>query len=422
MPSHSLRVFSIGACYQDVILSVDSFPLEDQKLRANSVETRRGGNGANVLQVLAQFSQRNTTTHLETSLVAVLAGESCSEPSESSFILSDLKTNLPNVSLAHCVFRGKGFSEPTAWIISTGTTRTIINHTTLPELTCDEFVASMAPVVAASFANPAPGSFWFHFEGRNVLEMENMVAWLIDQRRAEAEKCSSVDSDAKKGWWTPIDGKSTTTTPSMIIPSGFESLGRRSPSIHNATMLGISPGENALGKRTSREIIAGSVLGLPAPPLASTSTATPTTPHFTISVEFEKPNRPHLDNLLPHANLLFFSKVYAEGRGFPSAPTGFLDNIRRETQPGALLFLTWGEQGCFYLVNDPTKPAQTFHVAAPKIFPVDTIGAGDTFAAGVIYGLGVCGWDIRQAVEFAVRLATAKCAQVGLDGLVERVF
>ncbi|KAI9344871.1 putative PfkB family kinase [Obelidium mucronatum] len=277
-------------------MSTRRFPLEDQKMRANSIEKRRGGNGANVLQVLSQF-QGSAGARLATFLVAVLAG--APDDAAPSFIAADLAASLGGVSLAHCVFRGAGFSEPTAWIVATGRTRTIINHTTLPELTHREFCASLAPALAA--AARARESVWFHFEGRN-------------------------------------------------------------------------------------------------------------------------PNRPGLDNLLPKADLLFFSKWYAEGRGFPNAPTGFLDNIRRECKPGAILFLTWAVQGCFFLVNETRKPAQTHHVPAPAIFPVDTIGAGDTFAAGILYGLGVMGWDVRTSTEFAVRLATAKCAQVGFDGLAERVF
>ncbi|KAI8821894.1 Ribokinase-like protein [Chytriomyces cf. hyalinus JEL632] len=346
-----LKAFVSGACYQDVILRVDSYPQEDAKVRAQSVEKRRGGNGANVLQVLSQFQPRSieqrrrstgttidstemkqlfTNHSLETHLIAVLAGVDSLEnvDLETSFIINDLRTNTPLVSLAHCVFRGAGYSEPTAWIVATGASRTIINHTTLPELTAAEFKTGMAPVLDQNFndanvGDASPSSLWFHFEGRNVSEMEQMVDWLID---------------------------------------------------------------------------------------------------FTISVEFEKPNRPGLDNLLAKADLLFFSKWYAEGRGFPNAPTGFLDNIRRECKQGAILFLTWSEQGCFFLVNDLKRPAQTHHVPAPQIFPVDTIGAGDTFAAGILYSMGLQKWDTRRACEFSVRLATAKCAQVGFDGLADRVI
>ncbi|ORY41211.1 hypothetical protein BCR33DRAFT_718877 [Rhizoclosmatium globosum] len=469
-PPNSVQVFVSGACYQDVILHVDSFPREDAKMRANEVEKRRGGNGANVLQVLSQFQNplirrpgaasasatSSDALHpkLSTSLVAVLAGDKDAHGSD-SFILNDLRTNLAAVSLDHCVFRGNGYSEPTAWIVATKTTRTIINHTTLPELSHAEFKLSMLPAIDRVLKDPSVAeSLWFHFEGRNVDQMEQMVDWLIQRRESEVVR---AESEGRSGWWKPVDKVGATVV--GLAPELQSVLGRRSPSINSATsnegtnavlsgsVAGVSPGGNALGKRESKDFTSNAsaststptsgtinpaslppaVVETPATPLTTQPTSQlptpqPRLPQFTISVEFEKPNRPGLDNLLPKVDVLFFSKWYAEGRGFPNAPTGFLDNIRRECKPGAILFLTWAEQGCFFLVNEVTRPAQTHHVPAPAIFPVDTIGAGDTFAAGILYSLGVLGMDVRSGCEFAVRLATAKCAQVGFDGLAERVF
>ncbi|KAJ3251360.1 hypothetical protein HDU77_005944 [Chytriomyces hyalinus] len=465
-----LKAFVSGACYQDVILRVDSYPQEDAKVRAQSVEKRRGGNGANVLQVLSQFQPRSieqrrrstgttstsTTTidsntlnaekqqlftnhSLETHLVAVLAGvDSENADVETSFIINDLRTNTPLVSLAHCVFRGAGYSEPTAWIVATGASRTIINHTTLPELTASEFKTGMAPVLDQNFndanvGDASPSSLWFHFEGRNVSEMEQMVDWLIEVRDKQSALCTAK---GQHDWWAPIRGVILPPVlPNLALPNESCSLVASNPISPIAMTPGISPGVNIIGKRDSRDSVlasvfskssnTGEVASTPLVGAAGTSghqKAVAEAPQFTISVEFEKPNRPGLDNLLGKADLLFFSKWYAEGRGFPNAPTGFLDNIRRECKQGAILFLTWSEQGCFFLVNDLKRPAQTHHVPAPQIFPVDTIGAGDTFAAGILYSMGLQKWDTRRACEFSVRLATAKCAQVGFDGLAERVI
>ncbi|KAJ3344944.1 hypothetical protein HDU83_004598 [Entophlyctis luteolus] len=426
-----LEVFVGGACYQDVILHVDSYPREDAKVRANSVERRRGGNGANVLQVLSQFQLPPHSSFgpsnspppplgmLSTSLVAVLAGNPPSSSGsqltrESSFIVNDFISNSPNVSLDHCLFRGSGYSEPTAWIIATGSSRTIVNHTTLPELTAAEFRATIAPVLDRSFTAEQPNSLWFHFEGRNVTEMEMMVDWLIARRQDAVSKCTSSST---AGWWKSAASNAWS----------FDVLKPASNGVSDASgpNLGVSPGDNVLGRRESRETVKSSSPGaenLIHHQLHSISRVQNACPEFTISVEFEKPNRPGLDNLLTKADILFFSKWYAEGKGFPNAPTGFLDNIRRECKPYSVLLLTWAEQGCFLLVNDPSRPAHTHHIPAPKIYPVDTIGAGDTFAAGMIYGVGLQGWDVKSACEFAVRLATAKCAQVGFDGLAERFW
>ena len=49
------------------------------------------------------------------------------------------------------------------------------------------------------------------------------------------------------------------------------------------------------------------------------------------------------------------------------------------------------------------------------------IGAGDTFIAGAILGMGLKGWDVIRSARFACALATTKCAQVGFERVVERV-
>jgi ketohexokinase len=93
----------------------------------------------------------------------------------------------------------------------------------------------------------------------------------------------------------------------------------------------------------------------------------------------------------------------------------------------ALLIVTWGAQGAYYLLNDASKPAQTFAVPPSHVInSVDPIGAGDTFIAGILLTLGQqpnYPWTndiIRKSVLFAVNLATLKCSQRGFVGLAAR--
>lgn len=52
---------------------------------------------------------------------------------------------------------------------------------------------------------------------------------------------------------------------------------------------------------------------------------------------------------------------------------------------------------------------------------VSAIGAGDTFVAGVLYGLWCVDWELHRTVQFAVDLATTKVQQNGFGALASKV-
>lgn len=131
-----------------------------------------------------------------------------------------------------------------------------------------------------------------------------------------------------------------------------------------------------------------------------------------ISLEIEKP-REGIEALIPLANLVIFSHHYAQEKGFNDGQA-LLSEIQKTTTHSNLV-CTWGNQGVWY-----TSPnGEVLHTPAEAINPVvDTLGAGDTFNAGLIHHL-IEGHSLTESVNQANILAAQKCRQYGLDKLLE---
>lgn len=128
-----------------------------------------------------------------------------------------------------------------------------------------------------------------------------------------------------------------------------------------------------------------------------------------ISLEVEK-ERDGIDALFNQANVLMFSQAFAIGRGHQD-PEIFL-RAMLEQSPNAKLFCGWGSLGAFAI-----EQGAFYHVAAdPNCVVVDTLGAGDTFNAGIIDALAR-GHSTAEALALAVRLAEKKIAQQGIKNL-----
>ena len=131
------------------------------------------------------------------------------------------------------------------------------------------------------------------------------------------------------------------------------------------------------------------------------------------SVEVEKP-RTGIEAAFPSVALLIFSRTYAHHRGFDN-PHAFLLRMRDEA-PEADVVLSWGENGAYGL----GRGGEVIHSPAfPPAEVKETLGAGDTFNAGLIDAY-VSGLGLAEALSLACRLAGKKCGQVGFARLGER--
>ncbi|MEJ2692535.1 MAG: PfkB family carbohydrate kinase [Candidatus Thiodiazotropha sp.] len=135
-------------------------------------------------------------------------------------------------------------------------------------------------------------------------------------------------------------------------------------------------------------------------------------PKLRTSLEVEKP-REGIEGLFPLADVLIFSRAYAQAKGYASALELF-GSVRALGATG-LLFAAWGEEGGWLdqgggsVIGQPARPPAKL---------IDTLGAGDVFNAGVIHTL-LMGETPRQALAQAVELSGRKCGRQGLDGLVD---
>ena len=123
-----------------------------------------------------------------------------------------------------------------------------------------------------------------------------------------------------------------------------------------------------------------------------------------VSLEVEKP-REGIEALFEQADLLLFSRDYAEAKGYSDAAV-LLHSLPR----GVLATCTWGEQGAWAIDHE----GELLHAAIPPLEPViDTLGAGDVFNAAMVQALS-SGRPVEQALQAAVALASSQCTRDGL--------
>lgn len=140
--------------------------------------------------------------------------------------------------------------------------------------------------------------------------------------------------------------------------------------------------------------------------------------NLVISVEVEKPERENIDSLIERGDVVFFSKVYAQHHQFATAHSFLTESplLQQKLKPSAIVFCTDGSKGASALDNKTKQAYQAAPLAIEKV--VDTVGAGDTFNAGIILHLSRhTPWTIVDALDFACNLATRKVAQQGFDHL-----
>ena len=283
------KILAVGIATLDIVNTVESYPKENDEVRATSQRLCRGGNAANTLVVLRQLGN-------QCDWLGVLADDPSSQ-----HISQDFTHYGVNYQLANIHPDGK---TPTSYVTLNreNGSRTIVHYRDLPEY---DF-ASFNKIDLSSYD-------WIHFEGRHVDDTIRMIL--------HANACC------------------------------------------------------------------------------------PDTP---ISVEIEK-HRPGIEKLFPLPNYLIFSHDYAEKKGVEQAEELLMEI--KQTAPNAHIVCTWGKTGAYALNVDGTLHHS---IGFPPEKVIDTLGAGDTFNAGLIHALANQ-HDLGSAIIDACKLAGQKCATEGLQ-------
>lgn len=152
-------ILGVGVATLDIISTVEEYPGEDEEIRAIARRTRRGGNAANTLDILAQI------------------GHACrwagvlSDDADGRRITAEFDRSGIDWSGARIVTSG---AAPVSCITVSRTTgsRTIIHYRGIPEFSYEDFTRISTA-----------GLDWIHFEGRQTEETHAMIA-AVRRRRA----------------------------------------------------------------------------------------------------------------------------------------------------------------------------------------------------------------------------------------------
>ncbi|KAF7374871.1 hypothetical protein MSAN_00373200 [Mycena sanguinolenta] len=269
-----LRIVASGTLFLTHTLSLPTHPAPSTVVRAQSVTRTRGGSASTLLSLLAQFSK------VEAFLVAPLGGND-----EGKMVLRDLHRE--GVTTRYCKI-WKNAGVPSAWVLESAdtNTRTVVNHNPLPDISHEEFVSLLGPILAPEnyMFPPSPGP------------SPTLTAAAPPPPARSPGPQPNPNSPAPFDW-LHFEGRSVKTTLSNI--TGLDGLAR---------------------ERKWRS-------------------------HCVFSVDVGRSKgRQGVEALIPHADVLFLNKHYAQATSpsFATSPRAFLLSLTTIAPPHALLVAHWG--------------------------------------------------------------------------------
>ncbi|KAG5643010.1 hypothetical protein DXG03_001748 [Asterophora parasitica] len=316
-PTKPLRIVASGTLFLTHTLNITSHPAPASTVRAHSVEKTRGGSANTVLSLLSQFPS------VESVLVAPLSGND-----EGQRILRDLESE--GVITRYCKI-WKNVGVPSAWVLHAGITihsiiflqilnifcaadndtRTVVNHNPLPDITHEEFVSLLGPLLAPE----------------NYPQASPVIS-------PTGSGYALPSSPYAAGSSTPRSSNSGPRPPPFLYnpnsPAPFDWLHFEGRSV-KTTLSNITGLDGLARERKWRS-------------------------HCVFSVDVGRKGRQGVEALIPHADVLFLNKHYAEANSphYATTPRAFLLSLTSIAPAHALLVAHWGKDGAAVL-SMPTK-------------------------------------------------------------------
>ncbi len=129
-------------------------------------------------------------------------------------------------------------------------------------------------------------------------------------------------------------------------------------------------------------------------------------PKIPLSLEIEK-NREGIEELIPYADIILFSKSYVLQQGFATANEFFQQN--KTVFKNKLIFCGWGSSGAAGFIEQ-----QYYWQNGFKVNAIDTIAAGDVFNAAII-DQQIRHHDIKHSLMNACQTAARSCTKEGIE-------
>ncbi|KAH0833336.1 hypothetical protein J3R83DRAFT_12404 [Lanmaoa asiatica] len=336
-----LRIFATGTVFLTHSLLLPTHPIPGTVSRAQSVYTSRGGAAPHVLALLAQLAATVPAAgDIEPMLIASLG----SNPD--ALRLRDALETV-GVRTKYCKI-WPGLGVPSAWVVHARDTdaRTVINHNPLPEVSHEDFIALLGPVLAPE-----------NYVGFNVPQPIQNPQPIPREQRSPSPVPLFPNTLAAPSAPRPSMSSRPNTAPSAITasPSAPHTYSIPSPSPHSPAPFDWLHLEGRNVRTTIANLVG--VDGL--------ARERKWRSHFVISVDLGRRAREGVQVLIPHADVIFLTTTTFSSLSGPSqpappspgaapSPRAILLSLARHAPSHALLVLNAGRDGAA-LLSLPTS-------------------------------------------------------------------